>query len=165
MADKTVVYCWDTSVFLAWLGEETGAPLANIELVIDEIDKSLAVLLVPVTAYSEVLEFNNTPKKMEKFRKFLERSNIIVADVTKAIAEKAGEIRSRGLAAKPKRKIKTPDATFMATAIIFRADVFHTCETEQLPNLSGTSIVDKLKICSPGPISGHRALTGLPGTS
>ena len=128
MASKPIIYCWDSNVFLAWLGEEKSAPLANIELVIDEIDKLLAVLLVPVTAYSEVLEAKHTNKQMDKFRKFLERSNVIVADVTKAIAEKAGEIRSRGLTARPKRSIRTPDATFMATAIIYRADVFHTLE-------------------------------------
>jgi predicted nucleic acid-binding protein len=158
MSNKRTTYCWDANVFVGWLGEESTAPLADIQLVLDEIDSGKAVLLVPVTAYSEILEAKNTPEAMELFRKFLERSNVVVADTTKAIAEKAGEIRSRGLQAKVKRNIRTPDATFMATAIIYRADAFHTLEKTQLPQLSGTDIVDKLKICAPGPLSGHRSL-------
>jgi len=142
-------YCWDATVLIAWLDEESTAPLAEIAEIVEEIDQRKANLLVPVTAYSEVLEAKHTPQKMEQFKKFLERSNVTVADTTKAIAEKAGQIRSRGLQAKPARKIKTPVATFMATAIIYGAHVFHTLEDQQLPLLSKTTIVDGLEICSP----------------
>lgn len=158
MGSKRVTYCWDSNVLIAWVAEEAGAPLDDMQLVMNEIDAGTAALLVPVTAYSEVLEAKNTPEQMTKFRRFLERSNVVVADTTKAIAEKAGEVRSRGMQAKPKRDIKTPDATFIATAIIYRADAFHTLETSQLPKLSKTAIVDNLFICSPGPLSGHRSL-------
>jgi predicted nucleic acid-binding protein len=158
MSSNRITYCWDSNVILGWLGGEASAPLDDIQLVIDELDSGKAVLLVPVTAYSEVLEAKHTPNQMVQFKKFLERSNVVVADVTQAIAEKAGQIRSRGLEAKPKRKIATPDAIFIATAIIYRADAFHTLETTQLPQLSGLDIVDKLKICPPGPLSGHRSL-------
>jgi len=157
MGSKRVTYCWDSNVLIAWVAEEAGAPLDDMQLVMNEIDVGTAALLVPVTAYSEVLEAKNTPEQMTKFRRFLERSNVVVADTTKAIAEKAGEIRSKGLAGKPKRKIETPDATFMATAIIYRADAFHTLEMSQLPQLSKTDVVDKLLICAPGPLSGHRS--------
>jgi predicted nucleic acid-binding protein len=165
MGSKRATYCWDANVLIAWLAEESGAPLDDMQLVMDEIDGGRAALLVPVTAYSEVLEAKNTPEQMTKFRRFLERSNVVVADTTKAIAEKAGEIRSRALVAKPKRKIETPDATFMATAIIYRADAFHTLETTQLPKLSRTTIVDHLLICPPGPLSGHRSFIQPDGLS
>lgn len=157
MGSKRVTYCWDSSVFMAWLGDDAVAPLDNIQLVFDEIDSGKASLLVPVTAYSEILEAKHTAEQMMQFEKFLERSNVVVADTTKAIAKKAGEIRSRGLRAKPKLGIKTPDVTFLATAIIYRADAFHTLETTHLPQLSGSDLVDKLLICSPGPLSGHRS--------
>lgn len=150
---KKPTYCWDASVFLAWLGGESSAPLNDITLIVAELDRGDSNLLVSVTAYSEVLEAKHTKEAMERFQKFLERSNVVVADITKAIAEKVGQIRSRGLQATPIRKIKTPDAQFMATAILYGADVFHTLETTQLPLLSGTDIVDGLRIEKPRPLN------------
>jgi len=29
---STYVYCWDTNVFIAWIKEEAGKPLADIEV-------------------------------------------------------------------------------------------------------------------------------------
>ena len=132
------------------------ALLNDIALVVGEIDNGDANFLVPVTAYSEVLEVHHTPEQMAKFRKFLDRSNVVVADTTKAIAEKAGQIRSRALEAKPKRSIRTPYATFLATAIVYKATVFHTLERTQLPLLSGTEIVDGLRIELPKLFTGRR---------
>lgn len=151
-------YCWDANIFLAWLGEEKGAPLGDIELVIREIDSGDAALVVPVTAYSEILEAHHTADQMEKFRQFLLRSNVEVANITQAIAEKAGQVRTRALALKPKVKLKTPDATYIATAIIYKASVFHTLEATQLPQLSETPTVDGLKIKPPKPLSGASSL-------
>ena len=47
MSDRPT-YCWDTNVFLAWLSEESTAPLADIDLVRGEIDRGEANLLVSV---------------------------------------------------------------------------------------------------------------------
>lgn len=156
-----VTYCWDTSVFLAWLGEEATAPLNDIGLVADEIDRGDANLLVPVTVYSEVLEAKNTPAQMEKFRKFLDRSNVVVADTTKVIADKAGQIRSRGIQVHPPRSIKTPDATMMATAIVYGTDVFHSLEPKH-HNLDGSPIVDGLKIELPKLFGGQGSFLDAP---
>ena len=147
-------YCWDANVFLAWLGEEPGAPLANIDLVRGEIDKGEANLLVPVIAYSEILEAKHTPDQMDLFRKFLQRSNVEVANITQEIAEKTGQVRSRALGLHPKVKLRTPDATYIAVAIVFKAEVLHTLEANQLPQLSGTSVVEGLKITAPRPLKG-----------
>ena len=152
------IYCWDANVFLAWLGEEASAPLGDIELVIGEIDSGEAELEVPVTAYSEILEAHHTPEQMEKFRKFLQRSNVDVANITQPIAEKAGQARSRALALVPKVKLRTPDATYIATAIVYKASVFHTLEASQLPQLSETPVVDGLKIKTGTPERCHIAV-------
>lgn len=80
--NKTPTYCWDATVLLAWLDEEQTAPLHEIDTIVREIDRNEAILLVPVTAYSEVLEAKHTPEKMAQFKKFLERSNVVVADTT-----------------------------------------------------------------------------------
>ncbi len=145
---KQVIYCWDTSVFLAWLGEEKSAPLGDIDLIIGEIDRGEAILLVPVTAYSEILDAKHTPEQMAKLEKFLSRSNVVIADTTKPIARKVGEIRGQGLKEDPPLKLKTPDTTFIATAIHFEANVLHTLE-EKMRKLDESPIVDGLKIKLP----------------
>jgi len=148
-------YSWDATVFLAWLVEEATAPLLDIDAVVGEIDEDKAVLIVSVTAYSEILEAKNDPDKMAKFREFLKRSNVVVADSTVAIAERAGQIRSKGLA--QGRKIKTPDATYLAVAVHYKADVLHSLDDDML-NLNGSPIVDDLKITRPKPSSGQTSL-------
>jgi hypothetical protein len=48
--DGKPIYCWDASVFLAWIYDEAAAPLADIAQVVEEIDKNAAVMVVPVFA-------------------------------------------------------------------------------------------------------------------
>jgi predicted nucleic acid-binding protein len=148
-------YAWDATVFIAWFGEDNNAPLADIGVVVSEIDSNSAVLVVSVVAYSEVLEAKSTNEQMAKFRAFLQRANVINADTTIAIAEKAGEIRSKALAAK--RKIKTPDATYIATAIHYGVDALHTLDHGML-SLNGLELVNRLTICLPASLHGVQAL-------
>ncbi len=155
MAIKIADYSWDASVFIAWLTGEQGAPLDDIAIVVEQLDDGEANLVVSVTAYSEVLEAKHTPQQMTAFRNFLKRSNVALADNTIIIAEKAGQVRSRGLATG--RKIKTPDATYLATAIIYKATVLHSLDPDML-NLNGSPIVDGLAITKPCDYRGQQAL-------
>jgi predicted nucleic acid-binding protein len=155
MSEKKPKYAWDTSVFLAWLTEQADAPLADIEAVAEEIDKNVAALITSTTTYSEVLEVKHSKDKMDQFRDFLKRSNIVTQDVTVTIAEKAQEIRGKALA--EGRKIKTPDAQHLATAILCKADVLHSLDPDML-NLDGSPIVDGLKIKLPVPLSGQHEM-------
>lgn len=41
--DGKPVYCWDASVFLAWINDEAAAPLADIAQVVEEIDKNASL--------------------------------------------------------------------------------------------------------------------------
>jgi predicted nucleic acid-binding protein len=152
---KLVKYCWDTSVFIAWIAEEEDKPLADIGTVADEISSGKAVLIVPVTIYSEILETRHTEEQLRRFEQFLKRSEVIVADTTVPIAQKASAIRSKGEA--EGRKIKTPDATVLATAILYKADVLHSFDPHLL-NLNGSSIVDGLRITKPISLSGQHGL-------
>lgn len=151
MSSKTN-YAWDTSVLLAWLGEEQTAPLADMALVIDEIDGDKANLILSVTTFSEILESKYTAEQLDKLKRFLLRSNVIKVDTTFHIAQKASQIRNAGLA--EGRKIKTPDATILATAILFKADVLHSLDPHHL-NLNGSPIVDGLRITLPQLLSGQ----------
>lgn len=154
-------YAWDTSVFIAWLAAEATAPLGDIGLVVDEIDKEeekdRANLIVAVTTFSEILECKYTSEQLEKLERFLKRSNVVKVDTTFPIATKASEIRNAGLL--DGRKIKTPDATIVATAIVMRADVLHSLD-DGILGLDGRPYVEGLRITPPRPLSGYRALPG-----
>jgi predicted nucleic acid-binding protein len=156
MSSKTN-YAWDTSVIIAWLCEEPSAPLGDMGLVVDEIDGDRANLIFSVTTFAEILESKHTPEQIDKLNRFLRRSNVIRVDITFPIAQKASQIRNAGL--QEGRKIKTPDATVLATAILHKADVLHSLDPHHL-NLDGSPIVDGLRITLPRPLSGQRALPG-----
>lgn len=158
MSDQ-ITYCWDTSVFLAWIKSESSSNLGDIDLVATEIDAGRACLLVPVTAFAEILDAKNTPEQMAQFRAFLNRSNVYVADTALSIAEKAGQIRSRTICDTSAHKVRTADSLFIATAIVFRATVFHTLDTRLLP-LNGSPLVDNLAIAIPAVWRGPRSLFG-----
>ncbi|MBC8350381.1 MAG: PIN domain-containing protein [Planctomycetes bacterium] len=162
MTDKRPIYCWDTTVFLAWLKEEPNAPLADIDLVAREIDDNKAVLVVPVTITSEILDSRLSGEQRAKLSAFLKRSNIINANTTLDIAKKASEIRDAGLAMKPAKKIKTPDATIVATAIIYQCDALHSLDDKGSGPLrmKGMAVIGSLKICKPITASGQRGLDG-----
>lgn len=127
---KRPVYCWDTTVFLAWIKAEKESPLDDIAAVADEIDGDRASLIVPVNLFTEVLEAKHTKKQRKQMELFLRRSNVQVVDTTLPIAQKASAIRSTGL--QEGRKLRTPDAQIAATAILYGADVLHSLD----PHLS-----------------------------
>ena len=156
--NRQSAYCWDTSVILAWLCEDETYPLNDIDLVVREIErssKSASSLLFSVTTVSELLDIIPGSDAQDSFQRFCERRNVRVANVDMGIAAKAAQIRTAALATG--RKLKTPDAQIIATAIIYRADVLHTFDKKLLA-LSGTATVDGLTIVSPRPWSGQQSL-------
>jgi hypothetical protein len=152
---KKPLYSWDSCVLLAWLKEETGAPLADMELVVQEIDNNRANLILAVTVYTEILEIHTNPEQKSLLENFLQRSNIVMAETTMAIASKAGSIRDKALS--EHRQIKTPDATIIATAIIYDANVLHSLD-EKILALNNSDVVDKLAITKPCLLSGQKGL-------
>ena len=140
------LYSWDTTVMIAWLSEEEGAPLGNIDTVVAEIDSKRANLLLALTVIIEILECHHTTEQIERFNKFLEHPNVITADTTTPIGLKARKMRNDAMPTG--RKLKTPDATIMATAVIYKAHVLHTLEPK-LIGLDESPIVDGLHISLP----------------
>jgi predicted nucleic acid-binding protein len=156
---KETNYSWDTGVFLAWLCDEVTSPLADISSVIEEIETKKANLIVSVIVYAEILTAKNGVDVVSKFRGFLRRSNVDLVDMTLAVAEKAEEIRSRAIL--DGRKIKLPDATIVATAILRHAHVLHALD-DGLLSLNEKPIVDGLKIIPPKPFSGQGSFFASP---
>ncbi len=148
-------YCWDTCVFIAWLKEETDKPLADIQAVLSEIDDGDGILIVPVTIYTEMQRSKFQKNKWRQFEKSLTRSNVIVADITATIAQRASQVRDK--AESEGRKIKTGDATIIATAIIYNANALHTFDPPLL-NLHKSDTVGGLSITHPLPRSGQHGL-------
>jgi predicted nucleic acid-binding protein len=121
---KTTNYAWDSSVVIAWLCEEETAPLEDIEAVVTEVDAGKANLIFSVTTYCEILESKYEQEQLDQLDRFLLRSNVRKYDTTIPISKKVARIRDAGV--KDGRKIKTPDATIIAVAIMFGADVLHS---------------------------------------
>jgi len=148
-------YCWDTSIFVAWLKEEHSAPLADIELIVEEIESRQAALIVSVTTCTEMLETKHTSDQWNAFNLFLNRSNVVLANITLPIAQLASAIRIKG--AVENRKIKTPDAQILATAILYKADALHSLDPHHI-SLNGSAIVDGLRITPPLSLGGQHGL-------
>lgn len=157
---RVALYCWDTSVFLAWINSEKSAPLADIKLVAEEVSRGDARLVVPVTIATEVLQSRMTKSQKETFEHFLKHQYVVLADTTLAIAQKAAAIREAGLVMQPKRKIKTPDATILATAIVHNCDALHSLDNRGSGHLrlAGHPILGSLEVTAPRLLSGQKAL-------
>jgi len=119
-------------------------------------------LLTSVITTVEILEGHMTPAVKEQFNRLFDRSNILAADVTDRIADKAHELRDhfakRGLKSpdgKTDMHLCTPDAIHLATAIVHKVDEFHTFDLKDkrgclgLLPLSGHIAGNYLNICEP----------------
>jgi predicted nucleic acid-binding protein len=82
----------------------------------------------------------------ERFNALFKTPSFFRADTNQAIWERAAAIREAGV--QDGRRIKTPDAVHIATAIEYRVDALHTFDGKLL-KLSGKDYVEGLKICTP----------------
>ena len=150
-------YCWDTTVFLAFLKGEESSKQPGMLSVIDQIESAKCSLVVPVLLYTEILVANNDAKVMAVFRNFLKRSNVTTANITLKMAEKAEAIRTRGLNEKPKRKIRTPDAIFLACGILYGVDLMHSLDGHML-KLDRSPTVEGMQVCKPKASDGAQSM-------
>lgn len=150
-------YSWDTSVFLAYLNNESGAPLAVMAEILHEVEQDKAIMVVSVIVVTEILQAKHSKEQYEAFRKLLNRSSVEVIDLTLGLSEKVEAIRSAAVEAG--HSIRTPDATIIATAIVHKADELHTLEGQKgMRALHGSALVDGLRITEPRDISGQGLL-------
>ena len=142
-------YCWDTGFLLAWLMNEPHAPLFEMALIVDRVDAGDAVLVLPVTVVSEVLMTRHPPRFATQFERFLLQPHVDVVNTTLPIARRAARIREIGLAERPRRKLRTPDAQILATATLKRCHVLHTLDARHLLKLDGKPQADGVPIERP----------------
>jgi len=141
-------YYWDTSVFLAWLQDEVRAPaeMEGLAEIASMIDRQGAVLITSVVTKTEVLQSNLDAKACAAFNEIFKRSNFQLCDVTEAISDLASEIRDH--CRHDGRKLKTPDALHLATAITYKVNEMHTFD-DKLLILDGSSTGHSLVIRKP----------------
>ena len=146
---KPQVIYWDACLFIAWLKDEDRDPgeMAGLHSVAQEIHKGKKVLITSVQTQTEVLESRMGSTEYSRFEAFLNRSNVQSVPIDGRIASLAGKIRDHYL--QTGLKIKTPDAIHLATAILYRAAVFHTFDNEDLIRLSGNVMNYNLLIEKP----------------
>lgn len=144
---KPKIY-WDACIFIAWLSDEErpSGEMEDLAGVVTEISNAEAFLYTSVMTQTEVLSGTLSKSAQEIFDKIFRRKNIYMVDVTRDISKLAHDIRDHYL--KKGVKIKTPDATHLATAIIYGADEFHTFD-DKLINLGRNVAGHPLKICKP----------------
>lgn len=140
---KRKIIGWDSVVLLDWILDTSGenaSRLPAIESVVAGVDNGYCRLVVSTLIYVEVLANNNPKGFIKKFERFMADSKKVkIISVDVGVAQKAQEIRNR------MKSIKTPDAVHVATAIVGKADVFHTFD-KQLLSLDGKKVVDGLRI-------------------
>ncbi len=141
-------YYWDTTIFLAWMKNETrpAGEMEGLAEIAAMIDRRGAVLITSVVTKTEVLQSSLDDRARALFDALFKRSNIVLCDITEAISDMASEIRDR--CQNDGRKIKTPDAQHLATAIAYKVDEMHTFD-EKLLKLDGNLTGHNLAIRKP----------------
>lgn len=148
MKEPNPKYYWDTCIFLAWLKNETRAPgeMDGLAEIAAMIDRREAVLVTSVVTKTEVQQSSLDSYGRKRFEEIFQRRNIMLCDITEAISDLASEIREH--CQKNSRKIETPDAQHLATAIAYKVGQMHTFD-DRLLNLNGAGTGHPLVICKP----------------
>src|SRR6266496_4414456 len=120
---------WDTTVWLAWLNDERKWPasvVAGIQEAVYEVEMNEAILFTSAVTRGEIYFGTLTPDQKAMYAKLMRRTNVQEINADPRIMDRVSAIReyhdARG------RKIKTPDATHLATAVLYRADEFLTMD-------------------------------------
>jgi predicted nucleic acid-binding protein len=157
---------WDNTCWLAWLnGEGVDVwPLAvvqGIKDVVAEVEANKAILFTSTITRGEIYQGKLSQAQRDMFARLMRRRNVVEINADSRIMDKASNIREHHDNKTEKRKISTPDATHLATAILYGADEFQTMDGLQkggsnrrkLIALSGNVAGHDLKVIQPYPLN------------
>ena len=117
--------CWDSCVLIELIKGDNEARIHNILPIAESISKKQYGLIVSALVYVEVLESKMPSTDIKRFEGFMQnRKEVEIVAVDTQIARKARAIRDSGI--ENGKKISTPDAVHLATAIISGARYLHT---------------------------------------
>lgn len=160
-AVKEIKY-WDSCIFLAWLKNEANELIVveGMEETAKDVDSGTIHLVTSVVTITEVLQGRLDISQKKLFDDFFKRKNVHRVELTLRTATLSHEIRDyydqQGTV------LSTPDCQHLATAIIYKANEFHTLDGSgkkkkgKLVPLSG-KIAGKynLTICQPYSTQGN----------
>lgn len=146
MPGTNPLYYWDTCLFLAWLKDEQrgSGEMDGVREIVERSKKRDCSIMTSVLTTVEVLQSTIPAGVATMFGGLMKRLTRV--GIEAKVAQLAHDIRD--YCAKDGRSIKTPDALHLATAILYRADEFHTFD-DRLIALSGNVAGHKLLICKP----------------
>jgi len=163
MAGGSPVYYWDTCIFLAWLKNETArkpGEMDAIEKCLESFRRRELSLMTSVLTITEITVAKIPAGVEEQLDELMRRPNFtrIAADIR--VAKLARDIRNYYLIREDKyggKTITVPDSLHLATAILYRANEFHTFDKNDSPKynalgllpLSGDVGGHNLVICKP----------------
>ncbi|HJW40518.1 MAG TPA: PIN domain-containing protein [Rhizomicrobium sp.] len=148
------LYYWDACLFLAWLKDEarpTGE-MDGVREVVERSRKRECRIITSVLTSVEVLSAKMPAGVEHLFTGLMRRVHRQGIDTK--IAQLAHDLRNHYAKAGGKG-LSTPDALHLATAVLYRADEFHTFDAEGraktlgLIPLSGNVAGHRLTICKP----------------
>lgn len=138
---KIDLVCWDSSVLIDWIKGDDQDRMKRIGMVVSGVEQDKYRIVVSTLAYVEVLESTMPEGTMKMFQQFMQnRKQVEVVTVDIRVAQKAQLIRNNS-----RKKLSTPDAVHIATAIVSGANLFHTFD-DGLLQLSGKDEVEGLTI-------------------
>lgn len=147
MAGANPLYYWDTCMFLAWIKDEDrkSGEMDGVREIIERSKRRDCRIMTSVITTVEVLQATIPAGVDTLFTGLVRRISRVGVDTK--VAQLAHDIRNHYQ--KSGKKLKTPDALHLATAILHRADQFHTFDEDDLIPLSGNVAGNKLVICKP----------------
>ena len=156
MSGNKPIFYWDADVFISWLQGDDRTPeeMNGIESVYKLAEYNKATLLVSLLWRIEVLDSTLNTEQKTTLQQALSGKLFAIRPIGEKVIDLAHNIRDFYLKKNPEenqstlRKIKTPDAIHLASAIIYGAHEFHTFDTKIL-KLDGNVAGYKLKICHP----------------
>jgi|SRR6185312_3925457 len=140
------LYYWDACMFISWLKDEqrVSGDMDGVREIIERHKKRDCRIMTSVITTVEVLQSTIPAGVDQMFAGLMKRVSRVGIDTK--VAEMAHNIRnackSSGV------KLETPDALHLATAILHRADEFHTFD-DDLIRLNGNVGGNRLVICKP----------------
>jgi|SRR3954468_10874151 predicted nucleic acid-binding protein len=147
---KLPVIYWDSCIYITWLMDDKTYGEATLAAISERLRENAAgknMVITSTITLIEVLACKIPQDAERQFRQSFRGGDQIAYDVDAAIALKARELRAHYLTTSG-RKLATPDAIHLATAIVYNADYLYTFD-DKLLKLTKDSAVVGMEICHP----------------
>lgn len=178
MSGKTTIIYWDSSAFVALLKEEKNHGDGVYDALLSQagaFDRNQIVLAISTVGITEVLSMDLSDDARERFESMIRRSNFQTIALSDGIARQAARLR-RHCYGKEKNGagepyiLTTPDSIHVVSAMLVKADVLVTLDSENKPvkvdrrEMAMTKVASHYPVPDLHPVAISRPGLGLPGT-